>query len=282
VVRAPKGRTALSRLGGVLISVGVLAVLFVVYEFVISDLVFDRSQSALLTGFKTGVPTTTLDSASSNAPDGTPVALLSIPRVGMRNDVVVEGTSPNDLKGGPGHLAVSPLPGEFGNSVIAARRTTYGGPFRALNELRAGDAIQVVTGQGSFAYVVSSTETINAGSAAPLLGTLDSRLTLVTSTPAYVPNGRLVVIALLQGTPIDVPTRPASSIAADDLGLASVPTATVVSAMWLLLLGVALGLALRLRTRWPASIVVMFAAPVVLGLAVLLFSGIDASLPGML
>jgi sortase A len=275
-------RTVLRGAGGVLLTAGVLALLFVAYEFLVTGLVFDRSQGALLSGFKTAVPTTTLDAATTLPAEGGAVALMSIPRLGVVNEVVVEGTSPEDLKNGPGHLSVSPLPGEFGNSVIAGRRTTYGGPFRDLNLLRTGDVIRVVTGQGSFTYTVLLSQTFDADSATPLVGTLDSRLTLVTSDPAYLPTGRLVVVALLHGAPVDVPSRAKTAITVDDLGLVSTPNGIAPAALWLGLLALSLGMGLRFRRRWPDTVVLMFATPVVIGLTVMLYSAVDASLPGML
>jgi len=46
------------------------------------------------------------------------VALLSIPAIGISAMVVVEGTTPENLTLGPGHLRDTPLPGQAGISVI--------------------------------------------------------------------------------------------------------------------------------------------------------------------
>jgi sortase A len=67
---------------------------------------------------------------------GTPVALLEIPRLGLR-EVIVEGTSSDPMMSGPGHRRDTPLPGQVGTSVIAGWRATYGGPFRSIDQLRA-------------------------------------------------------------------------------------------------------------------------------------------------
>jgi sortase A len=53
---------------------------------------------------------------------GSPVAVLGIPGIGVRNMVVVEGTSPENLTLGPGHLRDTPLPGQAGVSEIFGRR----------------------------------------------------------------------------------------------------------------------------------------------------------------
>lgn len=262
-------------------SVGLLAVLFLGYEFVLSGLTEYRAQGALLTSFKRAIVTTTLGAPSIQPAEGSPVALLDIARIGL-HQVVVEGTTPSDLKSGPGHLRTSPLPGEYGNAVLAARRTTYGGPFRDLDRVRPGDTLIVTTGQGSFVYTVSVSGPVAAGEVAPFVGTSDSRLTLVTSDPAYVSSARLVVVAMLIETPVDVPNRPQAPIAAADLGLASDPLALWPALLWVQLLAAAGWLAWRMAGRLPRTVLLMFAAPVLTALALLAFSSFDAVLPGLL
>src|ERR1019366_8459288 len=48
---------------------------------------------------------------------GTPVALLSIPRIGMNGAAIVEGTDESQLQQGPGHYLGTPLPGQAGNAA---------------------------------------------------------------------------------------------------------------------------------------------------------------------
>ena len=260
---------------------GALAILFVAYEFLVTGVPHDRAQSALLPAFRDAVRSTTLDAPRATMADGSPVALLDVPQLGAPM-VVIEGTSPDDLKSGPGHLHVSPFPGEFGNAVIAARRTTYGGPFGKLDQLHRDDAIRVTTGQGTFTYRVSAIRRVGAGDAEPLTGTLDSRLTLVTSDPAFFASQRLAVVASLQGQPVAVPKRAPAFVTAADLGLALDPIWLARAAGWALLLALAIAVAGRMRRHWPAPVTLMFATPVLLGLAVLLFSSVDGTLPGTL
>lgn len=84
---------------------------------------------------------------------GTPVAYLEIPAVGVRQ-VVGEGTTSSALFSGPGHRRDTPLPGQVGVSIVMGRRAAFGGPFARIDELVAGDAIVVTTGQGVFEYNV--------------------------------------------------------------------------------------------------------------------------------
>jgi sortase A len=275
-------RSVLMKTGRAFTALGLVAVMFIGYEFVLTGLVHDRSQPALLATFKQQIVTTTLDSSSSTVLEGSPVALVTAPRIGL-DQVVVEGTTPTDLQAGPGHLRASPMPGEFGNAVIAGRRTTYGGPFRDLDRLASGDRIAVTTGQGSFVYVVSHVGSLPSGQADPLVGTRDSRLTMITSDPAFLPTGRLVVVAMLQGAPVAVATRGPVHVAAAELGLTGDPLGLVFALLWAALLGGTIWVVTRwLVARWPRSVRYMLALPVLLALAVLAFSSLDPVLPGTL
>jgi sortase A len=118
---------------------------------------------------------------------GFPVALMSAPRADIDNLVVVEGSSPSDLLAGPGHLSDTPLPGQRGNSVLVGRSTTAGGPFGSIKDLKRGDTIKVVTGQGTFHYVVADTRT---GSKKPSKLKASSVLTLVTGTFSWSLSSR--------------------------------------------------------------------------------------------
>ncbi|MGH3079960.1 MAG: class D sortase [Gaiellaceae bacterium] len=84
---------------------------------------------------------------------GDALGRLEIPRLGLRV-VVVEGTSADELARGPGHYPTTPLPGLGGTAAVAGHRTTYSHPFRHLDELGAGDRIDLTTPYGSFRYIV--------------------------------------------------------------------------------------------------------------------------------
>ncbi len=271
----------LAMAGRIATIVGLVAALFVAYEFLLTGLWHERQQIQLLARFQQEVPTHTLGGPASRTVAGGPVALLQIPIAGV-DEIVVEGTSPQDLKAGPGHLRDSPWPGEFGNAVVEAHRTTYGGPFRHLDRLQAGDRISVTTGEGAFTYVVTAVGRIRPGQPEPLTGTLDSRLTLVTSDPAFTASGRLVVVASLDGAPIFLPNRSPVPVGEDDLGLAGDPLGLGLALIWGQLLALVLFAGRRLTAIWSRPVVWLLATPVVLALAVLAFSSLDRMLPGTL
>ncbi len=266
--------------GTVLTVAGLLLLGGLVYEFGVSGLVAWHDQENLLPLFKTAAQTTELGAPSVNPSEGSPVALLNIPRLGV-SQLVVEGSSPGDLESGPGHLSVSPMPGEFGNAVLLGRRTTYGAPLRNVDKLHVGDQILVTTGQGSFTYFVTAVGSVSAGDVTPLKGTLDSRLTLVTSDPPYMFSSRLVVVAMLQGTPVAVPTRNPPAVTGPDLGMATDPIWLAPAFVLLQLLIGTFWLTGRLRRRyWPASVTYMFAGPVIVALTVGTVMILDRALPG--
>jgi len=132
--------------------------------------------------------------------EGQPVGFLSIPQIGLNDDVIVEGVGDTDLRQGPGHYPGTPLPGQAGNAAIAGHRTTYAAPFYNLNELQVGDPIVVTTVQGTFDYAVSQTEIVAPTDSSVLDDSTASELTLTTCNPRYSASQRLVVVALLEQT----------------------------------------------------------------------------------
>ena len=91
--------------------------------------------------------------AAGSVAAGKPLTRLVVPRLGLRT-VVVEGTSPAALRAGAGHYPDTPPPGSAGNVGIAGHRTTFGQPFRRLDELRPGDAVHLQTPSASYTYRV--------------------------------------------------------------------------------------------------------------------------------
>ena len=202
-------------------------------------------------------------------PVGDPVALLTIPSLGVQQ-VVAEGTASGDLLAGPGHRRDTPLPGQVGTSVVYGRATTYGGPFRDLTQLRPGDKIQVVVAQGKRAFTVSGVR--RAGDPLPQPAPEGAaRLTLVTAEG----SGRLGAITPDTVVYVDAdaakafpapPGRPAA-VPDSEKAMASDPGALPLLALCLaLLLAVTLGVVVA-RQRWSTVLVWVVAAPLVIALS---------------
>ncbi len=130
---------------------------------------------------------------------GAPVALLSIPHLGLQ-EVVTEGTASGDLLDGPGHLRNTVLPGQLGTSAVLGRASTYGAPFADLGRLAPGDRIEVTTAQGVTPFEVIGVR--RAGDPLPQPRPDDAaRLVLVSGEssgsrlPALSPDGVVYVDA---------------------------------------------------------------------------------------
>jgi sortase A len=285
-------RLVLRGVGKTFISVGMLLLLFVAYELWGTGLAEARSQHQLKKDFASKVPavvspasstTTTPGPTTTAAPLPAPppdaaVAILSIPRIGV-NVAIVEGVGVEDLKKGPGHYPNTPLPGQPGNTAIAGHRTTYGHPFYNLNELQAGDEIDIATHTGTYRYSVLSQQDVSPTDTAVVAPTTDNRLTLTTCTPRFSAAKRLVLTAKLLGPATAPPTKPADAgsgaptlqaAAADTGGLSGKGESTSPAILWGAICAVIwLGAYLvgRRWRRWPTY---LLATPVFL-LALFIF-----------
>ncbi len=277
-IRPPRARRIV---GFACLGVAATIAAFLVFEFGLSSLSTARSQRLLLTEFR-GLadqgPASTLDWQPSL---GQPIGILTIPRLGV-DTVVVEGTSSSDTAQGPGHFVGSPLPGRPGNSVIAARRSSFGAQFSGLAELHKADEIQVATGVGMFTYVVTGTTTIRPNDLDALNPTTDNRLTLMTSDPKYRASGRLVVTARRLGLPAAQAQRPVAVLPQDQVGLTGEPWALAPLLLWIELLVVTLIGAGWLRRRSLPRVAWLYATPLVLALMWASFMAINRLLPATL
>jgi sortase A len=208
---------------------------------------------------------------------GTPVAALTIPRLGLAEAIVVEGTSAQDLTLGPGHRSDTVLPGQTGVSVIYGRRVTFGGPFEHLMQLQVGDVITTTTGQGAARYRVSSfgdaTHPAPANSA--------NRLVLVTSDSTGWPHESVTVSADLVTAPQPAgPTRP--PISSDEESMSGGAAASALAALlWsqaLLAIAVLIPFA---AVRWSPIATYICAAPLVLAVVWNLYENAACALPNL-
>lgn len=283
----PGGRPELRLAGQMLGIVAVLTLSFLVELTVLGNLRHDRDQARLAAQFRNELanaiaPVGPLDDQNKPLAAGTPVAILEVPRLRLR-EVVVEGTSSETLMSGPGHRRDTPLPGQIGTSVIAGRRATYGGPFRSIDQLRAGDGITVTTGQGKSSFKVLGVR--RRGDPLPQgLTRGQGRLTLVTTDgPALQPIDVLRVDAALVSEAQSRPAQlPSAALPAAEALMAGDTSALFVIVGWSLLL-VASAVAtvwVRFRTGlWQAWVI---GTPVLVVLWLTVSDEITALLPNLL
>jgi sortase A len=127
---------------------------------------------------------------------GDALGWLAIPRLGLRV-VVVEGAGADELARGPGHYPTTPLPGLGGTVAVAGHRTTYSQPFRHVDELRAGDRINLTTPYGSFRYTVYGQKVVDDRDWSIVRPRSFEQLVLTACHPLYSASKRIVVSARL-------------------------------------------------------------------------------------
>lgn len=231
-------RTAIGATGRVLVTVGILILLFVAYQLWGTGILEARSQDALADQFDRRVEQQTTTTTTPNTSptvavpptvatptvpaaelpaNGDAVANLEIPRIGVQK-YVVEGIDVNDLRDGPGHYPQTPYPGQAGNVAIAGHRTTYGAPFADIDQLDVGDEIKLTGLDGTVStYRVNAKPFVVSPDDGDVLqpqpdpsapGADLATLTLTTCHPKFSAEQRLIVTASLQLPPGQVPLPP--------------------------------------------------------------------------
>lgn len=150
------------------------------------------------------------DSGDPKAPSvpapaaGMLVGRLEAPTVKL-STVVLEGSDDATLSRGSGHIEDTPFPGQPGNVGIAGHRDTT---FRALRNIRVGDALEFTTANRLYRYRISQTQIVGPDDVYVLDPTPQPALTLVTCYPfefvGHAPR-RFIVRADLVGEEMHVP-----------------------------------------------------------------------------
>jgi sortase A len=229
--------------GELLITLGVIVFLFIGYELWFTGLYTQHAQHTLTSQLEKSwqnAPTPAQPGATASSPaasqpaasqpsssgpaasaapstagftdqpvPGDAIGIIRIPRLGSSYSfAIVEGTSTDDLKKGPGHYAGTALPGQIGNLVISGHRTTYLAPFNGLGDLADGDSIVIETKDDWYTYQVTGIRTVLPTEVGVLLPVPDQAgvkatkalITLTTCTPKYSASHRLVIDGQLETT----------------------------------------------------------------------------------
>lgn len=212
--------TVIGVLGELLITAGVLVMLFLVWQLWWNDLVTAQAQSSAATDISqqwiadappAPVPDDPAEPVDYGVPvvaaqpdDGEAFAVLYVPRFGADyHRTIAGGTGTNVLNStrlGIGHYPVSQMPGEVGNFAVAAHRSAYGGGLHLINELQIGDAIYVQTADGYYTYTfrdleyvqASQIEVIAAVPHQPSTAAIDRIITLTSCNPVFSTAERII------------------------------------------------------------------------------------------
>lgn len=147
----PRRRLSFSLiLGELLLTVGVLSLLFAFHEAYWTNLASAKIQAEVSHSLEqqwNEEPTKRVNPRKKLQTElGAAFARMYVPRFGSDfSFAIIEGTTDAHLIGGPGHYVDSQLPGQPGNFAVAGHRVGKGAPFNDLGSLKNCDAIVVET-----------------------------------------------------------------------------------------------------------------------------------------
>jgi sortase A len=221
--------TVLGVIGEILLTLGVVTLLYVAWQLWIGDVIYAAEKSAVAkslseqwaadaaaspsptdsTGTLAPQPASTEPVVLPEAGDGQVFANLYIPRFGNDYAVQIAGgvTRADTLDPiGVGHYPGTPMPGAVGNVAFAAHRTTYGKPFNRIADLHVGDAIVIETPDGWYTYRFRTLEYVTPDSVDVLSpvpqsdsAAADGRyLTMTSCSPMYAMSERIVAYSVFE------------------------------------------------------------------------------------
>jgi sortase A len=208
-------RSGIRGTGELLITAGVVVLLFCVYQLVWTNVTANAAASGVSGDVRKNwssqpapvQPVEPVEPVPVKPPLGEGFAFIYIPKLGADwVKPVVEGVGEGDLKKGIGHYPETVLPGQVGNFSIAGHRATNGEPFRNLDLLEAGDLVVIETEEKWFTYRVSDQEIVKPTQTEVILpvpkqpGVAPSQalLTMTTCHPRWASTERLIVYASLE------------------------------------------------------------------------------------
>ncbi|PXY32732.1 class E sortase [Prauserella muralis] len=147
------GRAVVRTFGEVLITLGLVVLLFVVYELYVTNLMSAqlqrRASADLESQWEQG------RQLHAEPLDGKAFARIYIPSFGADwNFTVQQGVDTATLEIGPGHYKETAMPGEPGNMGVAGHRVGKGAPFNDLDLLNSCDAVVIETADSFYVYRV--------------------------------------------------------------------------------------------------------------------------------
>jgi sortase A len=232
-------RRLVGGLGELLITAGVLLLLFVTWQLWWTDVTANREQAGTIRSLEQDFedsqhgglskPEPDAPAALTEVPLGEAFAIVRIPRFGADYArPVLEGSDRGVLKKGVGHYPGTAMPGQVGNFAVSGHRTTYGRPFHDIDRLRKDDVIVVETRSSFVVYAVDrhvlvrpwQVEVIAPVPERPGATPEAAVMTMTSCHPKYSATQRYVtfshlvkVIPRSDGLPAEYTAVPAGSVA---------------------------------------------------------------------
>jgi sortase A len=238
--RGDQVRTVIRGIAQTMITLGLVLLLFAVYDVWFTGILNHRTQDKLKAQLETqwgqqgDDPVIAAQSKPKpgakvrEIPLGEGFALIYIPAFGTDYVyTIVEGTAAADLDKGPGHYPDTVLPGQIGNFSVAGHRVGKGSPFLNLDKLTVGSPIVIRTKTYWFTYrVLGDPATKDPNGTGPagipgmqivspgdidVIDPVPNRpgakpvrrlLTLTTCNPKFSARQRLIIHAQLDGLPL--------------------------------------------------------------------------------
>jgi sortase A len=164
----------------------------------------------------------------SRLKEGKPMGRIKIERLDL-STIFVHGTSwGRDLSKGPGHYERTSVPGLGRTTGIAGHRTTFGAPFRHIDDLERDDEIVLELPYGTFTYHVTGHEIVDDEDWSIIRPRGFDTLVLSACHPLYNAAQRWVVFARLDTPDSSRAGRPSSR--RDRYGSSDVPAGAVAPA----------------------------------------------------
>ncbi|MFB9906575.1 class E sortase [Allokutzneria oryzae] len=149
------GRVVVRSIGELLITAGLVVLLFVFYEVYVTDWLSAGKQSDATVALddRWKAQEDPQRKTQFEVGDGEGFAKIRIPKFGPDYVyTVLEGTTDKILEVGPGHYKGSAFPGQQGNFAVAGHRVGKGAPFNDIDLLDPCDAIVVETSDSWYVY----------------------------------------------------------------------------------------------------------------------------------
>lgn len=228
-VRPRRRISVIGVIGELLVTAGLITLLYVVWQLWVGDLIYGAQRDATgqdqITQWAEEFVPPSAPAEGEVVPEPEPQVIepvilpqpadaerfgvMRVPRFGADYAVEIAGgvTRSRTLDPiGIGHYPEAAMPGQIGNFAVAAHRTTWGKPFNRIADLHVGDAIVVETKQGWYTYRFRTLEYVTPSEVDVLLpvpqdmdvpqGT--AYITMTSCSPMYSMTERIVAYGVFE------------------------------------------------------------------------------------